>query len=102
VAVDVLSEISGTPLEHPMYSPDLSPCNFWAFPTMERELQGTFSRSAWSVIRSALLAKGGISKKRPSLHLHKVLSWSNKVSPRTFQTTLVYTGQVSNISLMLS
>jgi hypothetical protein len=30
--------ISGTPLEQPSYSPDLDPCNFWAFPTMRREL----------------------------------------------------------------
>jgi hypothetical protein len=44
-----------------------------------------FLRSGWS----AMLAKGGTSKKRPSLHLHKVLIWSNKVSPRTFQTALI-------------
>jgi hypothetical protein len=30
----------------------------------------TFSRSGWSVVRSASLAKGGTSKKRPSPHLH--------------------------------
>jgi hypothetical protein len=48
-----------------------------------------FSRSGWSVIRSASLAKGGISKKRPSLHLHKVPTRNNKVSPRTLQTALV-------------
>jgi hypothetical protein len=29
--------IGGTPLEHP---PDLAPCDFWAFPTMKRELRG--------------------------------------------------------------
>jgi hypothetical protein len=39
------------------------------------------SRSGWSVVRSASLAKGGISKKRPSPYLHKVLTQSNKVSP---------------------
>jgi hypothetical protein len=33
----------------------------------------TFSRSGWSVVRSAALAKGGTSKKRPSPHLHRVL-----------------------------
>jgi hypothetical protein len=26
------------PLEHLAYSPDLAPCDFWAFPTMRREL----------------------------------------------------------------
>jgi hypothetical protein len=30
-----------------------------------------FSRNGWSVVRSASLAKGGTSKKRPSPHLHK-------------------------------
>jgi hypothetical protein len=32
--------IGGTSLEHPPYSPDLAPCDFWAFPTMKRELRG--------------------------------------------------------------
>jgi hypothetical protein len=49
----------------------------------------TFSRSGWSVVRSASLAKGGTSKKRPSPHLHKVPTRSNNVSPRTSRTTLV-------------
>jgi hypothetical protein len=49
----------------------------------------TFSRSGWSVVRSASLAKGGTSKKRPSSKLHRVPTWSNNVSPRTFQTALV-------------
>jgi hypothetical protein len=48
-----------------------------------------FSRSGWSTVRSALFAKGGTSKKRPSLHLHKVLTWNNKVSPQTLQTALI-------------
>jgi hypothetical protein len=39
--------IGGTPLEHPPYSPDLATCDFWAFPTMKRELRGKkFRRSA--------------------------------------------------------
>jgi hypothetical protein len=38
--MNVLTKISGTPLEHLQYSPDLTPCNFWAFPTMKREFQG--------------------------------------------------------------
>jgi hypothetical protein len=32
--------IGGTPPEHSAYSPDLAPCDFWAFPTMKRELRG--------------------------------------------------------------
>jgi hypothetical protein len=72
--------MGGTPLEYPPYSPGLAPCNFWTFPTMKMELQflkrstvySTFLRREWSVVRSASLAKGGTSKKRPSPHLHKV------------------------------
>jgi hypothetical protein len=48
-----------------------------------------FSRSGWSVVRSALLTKVGTSKKRPLSHLHKVPTRSNKVSSRTLQTTFV-------------
>jgi hypothetical protein len=48
-----------------------------------------FSRSGWSVVRSASFAKGSTSKKRPPPHLHKVPTRSNKVSSRTFQTALV-------------
>jgi hypothetical protein len=51
----------------------------------------TFSRSGWSVVRIESLSKGGTSKKRPSPHLHKVPTRSNKVGPRTFQTALVPT-----------
>jgi hypothetical protein len=98
------------PTTHPsnLWIPNLAAHNFWAFPTMKRELQGkkitcstillklvavcsTFLRSGRGVVRSALLANGGNSKKkRLSLHLQKVLTQSNKVSPRTFQTALVY------------
>jgi hypothetical protein len=40
-----------------------------------------FSISGWSVVRSVSLAKGGISKKRPSPNLHRVSTRSNKVNP---------------------
>jgi hypothetical protein len=49
-----------------------------------------FSRSEWSIVRSASLAKGGTSKKRLSPYLYKVLIQNNKVSPQTLQTALVY------------
>jgi hypothetical protein len=48
-----------------------------------------FSRSGWSVVRRASLAMGDTSKKRPSPHLHKVPTWSSKLSPRTLQTAFV-------------
>jgi hypothetical protein len=50
----------------------------------------TFSRSGWSVVRNASLGKGGTSEKRPSPHLNKVATRSNKVSLRNLQTALVY------------
>jgi hypothetical protein len=49
-----------------------------------------FSRSGWSIVRSAQLAKGGTSKKKPSMHLHKVPTQSNKVSPSTLQMALIH------------
>jgi hypothetical protein len=45
----------------------------------------TFSRSGWSVVRSASLAKGGTSKKRPSPHLHKVPTQSNELVYELFK-----------------
>jgi biotin synthase-related radical SAM superfamily protein len=39
----------------------------------------TFSRSGWSVVRSALLTKGCTPKNRPSPHFHKVQTRNSKV-----------------------
>jgi histone-lysine N-methyltransferase SETMAR len=63
VAMDALTEIGGTPSEHPPYSPDLAPCDFWAFPSMKRELRGKFrcdeeAKTACSTILLKLAAKG--------------------------------------------
>jgi hypothetical protein len=52
--MDALTEIVGTPLEHPPYSPDFVPRDFWAFPTMKRELQG--KKTACSTILLKLAA----------------------------------------------
>jgi hypothetical protein len=38
--MDALTEIGGTPSEHPSYNPNLAACYFWAFLTMKRELRG--------------------------------------------------------------
>jgi hypothetical protein len=48
------------------------------------------SGNGWSVVRSASLAKGGTSKKRPSPHLRRVPNRSSKASPRTLKTALVF------------
>jgi hypothetical protein len=60
----------------------------------------TFSRSGWSVVRNASLVKGSTSKKRPSRHLHKDLTKSNMVSPRTLQTALVFNDALSLASVI--
>ena len=39
VALAALTEIGGTALQHPPYSPDLAPCDFWAFPTLKAQLR---------------------------------------------------------------
>jgi hypothetical protein len=54
----------------------------WSF---QQTVCSTFCRHGWSIVRSASLAKGGTSKKRPSPHLHKVLTQSNEVSPQIFK-----------------
>jgi hypothetical protein len=83
------------------FNSDLAPCDFWFFSNHEKgaprqeiwmssTVCSTFSRSRWSVVRSASLAKGGTSKKRQSPHLQKVPTRSNKVCPRNFQTAIIY------------
>jgi hypothetical protein len=56
-----------------------------------------FLRSGWSIVRSASLAKGGTLKKRPSLHLHKVPTQSNKVRPQPFLTALVHNEELAGL-----
>jgi hypothetical protein len=50
----------------------------------------TFARSGWSIVRSASLTNGSSLEKRPSLHLYKAPTWSNKVGPQTLQMALIY------------
>jgi hypothetical protein len=82
------------------FNSDLAPMRFLGFSNHEKgdlrqeiskrsTVFSTFSRSGWSVVRSASLAKGGTSQKRPSPHLLRVPTASNKVSPRTLQMALV-------------
>jgi hypothetical protein len=66
----------------------LAQCKFWAFPAMKRELQGKKFRSdQWSAAhyqevggKKCIICQGRYFEKRPSPHLHKVLTQSNKVS----------------------
>jgi hypothetical protein len=61
------------------------PLSSWS---LRQTVCSTFSRSGWSVVRSASLAKAGTSKKWPPPRLHKVPTRSNKASPKTFKTAL--------------
>jgi hypothetical protein len=54
--MDALTEIGGTPLECPPCSPVLVTCDFWAFPTVKRELGG--KKTACSTILLKLAANG--------------------------------------------
>jgi len=40
VALAALTEIGGTALKYSPYSLDLALCDFWAFPTLKRQLRG--------------------------------------------------------------
>jgi hypothetical protein len=53
--MDALTKVSGTPLEHLPHSPDLTSCNFWAFPTMKRSSE---VKIACSTILLKLAANG--------------------------------------------
>jgi hypothetical protein len=64
------------------------PLSYWS---LRQTVCSMFSRSGWSVVRRASLSRRGTSKKRPSPHLHKVPTRSNKGRPRTLQTALIYT-----------
>ena len=53
------TEIGGTVLKHPPYSPDLAPCYFWAFPTLKRQLRGkSFSSGDEGRNAAAAVLKG--------------------------------------------
>jgi hypothetical protein len=56
MAMDALTEAGGTPLEHPPYSPDLTTCDFWASPTIKRELRS--KKTACSTIFMKFPANG--------------------------------------------
>ena len=54
-----LTEIGGTALKHPPYSPDLVPCDSWAFPTLKRQLRGkSFSSGDEGRNAAAAVLKG--------------------------------------------
>ena len=58
VALAALTEVGGTALKHPPYSPDLAPCDFWALPTLRRQLHGKRFSSDEVITATAAVLKG--------------------------------------------
>jgi hypothetical protein len=58
----------------------------------------TFSQSGCSIVRSASLAKGGTSKKRPSLQLHKVPNHTTTMLPPPLQLGVTVTASLCIIA----
>jgi hypothetical protein len=59
VALAALTEIGRPALKHPPYSPDLAPCDFWAFPTLKRQPHGKrFFSDDEARITTAAVLKG--------------------------------------------
>jgi hypothetical protein len=105
--------IDGTPLEYLPYSPDLAwSMRFQVISTQQKRalrkeistwsmVCSTFARSGWSIVRNALLTKGGTLKNRSSPCFYTVLTQSNKVSPQTLQTALVHFSRMILLPIVL-
>jgi len=62
VAMAAMTEIGGTALQHPPYSPALAPCDFWAFPTPKRQLNGKRFSSDDEMRNATAAAPKGMSQ----------------------------------------
>ena len=51
-----------TTLEHPPYSPDLAPCDFYLFPRIKKAIKGHHFKSADEVKSAAISALAGVPK----------------------------------------
>jgi hypothetical protein len=93
--MDALTEIGGTPSEHPSYGPELAPCDFWAFPTIKSELRGQirlfhYPPEACGKRSAARFREvGGALYEVTVTAPPQVSTRSNKMGPRTLQTALV-------------
>jgi hypothetical protein len=88
--------IGGTPLKHPPYNPDFAPCDFWAFPTMKRELRGKkFRRDQRSAARFREV--GGACKNRTSTKfrlgvirlVHELFKWPSYSNHKSYSVSQV-------------
>ena len=62
VALAALTDIGGTALQYPPYSPELAPCDFWAFPTLQRQLRGKMFPSDDEVRNATTAVLKGMSQ----------------------------------------
>ena len=62
ITVDFLNESEVQLLPHPPYSPDLSPCDFFLFTEVKKQLNGTLFESAEDVCRAFTRAVEDIPK----------------------------------------
>lgn len=53
-----------TVMEHPPYSPDLAPCDFWLFPKIKSDLRGTEYESEDQLKQAALASLSAIPKEQ--------------------------------------
>jgi len=68
VALAALTEIGGTELKYSPYSPDLAPCDYWAFPTLKRQLRGK-RFSSDDEVRNAMAAVLKVMSQNNLFHL---------------------------------
>jgi histone-lysine N-methyltransferase SETMAR len=72
VALAALIEIGGTALQLPPYSLDLAPCDFWAFPTLKRQLREKRFSSDDEVKNATTAVLKGMSQ-NSLFHVYKLL-----------------------------
>ena len=58
---EFLTQNSMTPVPHPPYSPDLTPCNFFLFPQMKKVLKGKCFADMPEVIKKTADMQKGIN-----------------------------------------
>ena len=63
---DFLAEKSVQELQHPPYSPDLTPCDFFVFPSVKKKLRGKRFESAEAAV--AAFVDGIVLRVCPLLH----------------------------------
>lgn len=69
---DTIRKLGFEILEHPAYSPDLAPCDFFLFPTLKNVLRG---KHFDDVNELAYAVQGAISAIKGDFYLNSFMSW---------------------------